>query len=152
MTVQGLDRLQRKLKRFPVAVEQEIRAAMETSANEIVALMKSLVPVDSGELRDSIGWTFGDRPRYSQAIVTAKSPNGNLVLTIYAGNERVRYAHLVEFGSSPHINAGQFAGTQHPGTAATPFFFPSFRALRRRAKSRITRAVNKAAKKVAAGG
>lgn len=150
--IQGLDRLKRKLRQFPDAVKDEIRAAMEASANEIVAMMKSLVPVDSGELRDSIGWTWGDRPKYSQAVASVKSADGNMVLTIYAGNSRVRYPHLVEFGTAPHVNGGRFAGSQHPGTSAQPFFFVSFRALRRRAKGRVNRAVNKAAKRVASGG
>lgn len=125
---------------------------MEASANEIVALAKSLVAVDSGDLRESIGWTYGDRPKYSQAISSVASANGNLVITIYAGNSKVRYAHLVEFGTAPHINGGRFAGSQNPGTAARPFFYVSYRALRKRAKSRVTRSVNKAAKRIAAGG
>lgn len=150
--VLGLDRLRKKLRRFPEAVEAEIRKAMEESANEVVALAKSLVAVDSGDLRESIGWTWGERPKYSQAIASVKSASGNLVLTIYAGNSKVRYAHLVEFGTAPHLNGGRFAGSQHPGTAAKPFFYVSWRALRRRAKGRVTRAVNKAAKRVAAGG
>lgn len=150
--VQGLDRLKRKLRAFPEIVKAEIRTAMEQGADEIVNMMKSLVPVESGELRDSIGWTWGDRPAYSQAIGSVKSADGNMVITIYAGNSKVRYAHLVEFGTSPHVNGGKFAGSQHPGTKAQPFFFVSYRALRKRTKSRVTRAVNKAAKRMAAGG
>jgi len=126
---------------------------MEQGANEIVDMMKSLVPVDSGELRDSIGWTWGKRPKYSQAIAVVKSKlAGDLTITIYAGNSKVRYAHLVEFGSAPHINGGMFKGTQHPGTAKQPFFFVSWRTNKKRVKSRISRAINKAAKEVAAGG
>lgn len=150
--IQGLDRLKKKLRQFPEVAKAEIRKAMEQGADEIVSLMKSLVAVDSGELRDSIGWTWGDRPKYSQVIGSVKSADGNMVITIFAGNSRVRYAHLVEFGSSPRVNGGMFAGSQHPGTAAQPFFFVSYRALRRRSKGRVTRAINKAAKKVAAGG
>lgn len=149
--VQGLDKLKRKLRAFPKVVEAEIRAGMETSAEEIVAMMKSLAQEDSGDLRDSIGWTWGDKPKYSQAVASVKTATGNMVLTIYAGNEKVRYAHLVEFGSAPHINGGRFAGTKHPGTAAKPFFYVSYRALRKRAKGRVTRAVNKAAKRIASG-
>lgn len=149
--VKGLDRLNRKLKEFPEQVREEIRLAMETSANEIVAMMKSIAPVDSGELRDSIGWTWGARPRYSQAIGSVQSREGNMAITIYAGNSRVRYAHIVEFGSAPHINGGLFAGSQHPGTPAKPFFYVSYRALRKRARGRVTRAVNKAARRMAAG-
>lgn len=152
MTIRGLDKLNRKLKQLPAAAEKRIKEAMEVGANEIVALMKSLVAVDSGDLRDSIGWTWGEAPKYSQKIATVKSSNGKLVITIYAGNSKVRYAHLVEFATKAHENSGQFPGTQHPGTKAQPFFFVSYRALRRRTKSRITRAINKSAKEVASGG
>lgn len=149
--IQGLDRLKKKLRSFPEIVKAEIKTAMEQGAEEIVNLMKSLVAVDSGELRDSIGWTWGDRPKYSQSIGAVKSGDGNMVITIYAGNSKVRYAHLVEFGTSPHINGGMYAGSEHPGTAAKPFFFVSYRALARRAKGRVARAINKAAKRMAAG-
>jgi len=152
MTILGLAKLNRKLKQLPAAAEKRIKEAMGQGADEIVALMKSLVAVDSGDLRDSIGWTWGDAPKYSQKIATVKSADGKLVITIYAGNSKVRYAHLVEFATKAHENAGQFPGTQHPGTKAQPFFFVSYRALRRRTKSRITRAINKSAKEVAATG
>lgn len=148
----GLDRLNKKLKKLPAAAEKAVKAAMEQGADEIVAMMKSLVAVDSGDLRDSIGWTWGDRPKYSQALASVKSSDGKLSLTIFAGNSKVRYAHLVEFATAAHINGGRFAGTKHPGTAAQPFFFVSWRALRRRTKSRITRAITKSAKEVAARG
>jgi len=149
--VLGLANLNKKLQKLPAAAEAAIRAAMEQGANEIVALMKSLVAVDSGDLRDSIGWTWGERPKYSQAIATVKSSDGKLALTIFAGNSKVRYAHLVEFATAAHENGGIYAGTMHPGTKAQPFFFVSWRALRRRTKSRITRAITKSAKAVAAG-
>jgi hypothetical protein len=152
MTIRGLDKLNRKLKQLPAAAEKRIKEAMGQGADEIVALMKSLVAVDSGELRDSIGWTWGDAPKYSQKIATVKSADGKLIITIYAGNSKVRYAHLVEFATKAHENGGLYAGTQHPGTKAQPFFFVSYRALRRRTKSRITRAINKSAKEVASGG
>lgn len=148
----GLAKLQRKLQRMPEVAKARIQTAMEDSANEIVELMKSLVAVDSGDLRDSIGWTWGKKPKYAQALAMVKSSlAGDLTLTIFAGNSKVRYAHLVEFATRAHINGGQFPGTQHPGTAAQPFFFVSWRALRKRTKSRIKSAINKAAKDVAAG-
>lgn len=148
----GLARLHRKLQRMPEVAKARIQTAMEQGANEIVDMMKSLVAVDSGDLRDSIGWTWGKKPKFSQALASVKSSlAGDLTLTIYAGNAKVRYAHLVEFATRAHQNGGQFPGTQHPGTSAQPFFFVSWRALRQRTKSRITRAINKAAKDVAAG-
>ncbi|MFC5584439.1 HK97-gp10 family putative phage morphogenesis protein [Nitratireductor kimnyeongensis] len=151
VTIKGLKSLEAKLKRLPPAAEKRIKEAMEKGAGEIVAMMKSLAPVDQGDLRDSIGWTWGDKPKYSQALAKVKSADGRLAITVYAGNSKVRYAHLVEFGAAPHIAGGMFEGAQHPGAPAQPFFYVSWRALRRRTKSRITRAITKSAKEVAAG-
>lgn len=153
VTILNLAKLDKKLRRLPEAAVTEIRAAMEVGAKEIVAMMKRLVPEDSGELRDSIGWTWGKKPKYAQALAVAKSKlGGQLTITIYVGNSKVRYAHLVEFGTAPHINGGLFAGTKHPGSKASPFFFVSWRALRKPAKARISKAIRSSAKKVAASG
>jgi len=151
--VLGLDRLRKKLQRFPGVVEAEIKAAMEASANEIVALAKSLAPTDSGDLRNSIAWTYGDAPKGAIVLGRVKASNsGNLRITVYAGGPDAYYARFIEFGTAPHINGGRFAGSGHPGSSAQPFFYPAYRAARKRARGRVTRAVNKAAKRVAAGG
>lgn len=113
-------------------------------------MMQNLVPVDDGELMESIGWTWGTAPKYSQRIGTVKSNDGKLTITIYAGNSKVRYAHLVEFGSAPHVNGGMFPGTFNPGAKAQPFFYVSWRAKRRSARARVSRAITKAAKQIAA--
>lgn len=166
MTVKilGLARLQKKLERMPKVAKEAIQAAMAAQADEIIAMMKSLAPVDDGDLRDSIGWTFGKKPRYAQAMATMKaSMAGDLTITIYAGNSKVRYAHLVEFGTKPHsiepknakaLGPGGKYGVHvdHPGSKAQPFFYVSYRANKKKTKSAINRAVNKAAKEVAGGG
>lgn len=41
-------------------------------------------------------------------------------------NPDYRLLHLLEFGTEPHINAGQFPGTRHPGTAAQAFLTPAW--------------------------
>lgn len=148
--IKGLDRLQIKLKKFPEVAETLVKAAMEQGAQDIVNMMQNLVPVDDGELMESIGWTWGKAPKYSQRIGSVKSNDGSLTITIYAGNSKVRYAHLVEFGSAPHINGGMFPGTFNPGAKAQPFFYVSWRAKRRSARSRVSRAITKAAKQIAA--
>jgi hypothetical protein len=93
-----------------------------------------------------------------------ESIGGDLTITVYAGSDEVFWARWVEFGTAPHNTAkgggtklGKLIGSvgggiQHPGTAARPFFYVSYRALRRRVRGRITRGINKAAKQVAAGG
>ena len=135
MKIKGVHQLKRKLKKMPEAAKQEIRKALEKSAAEIVDLMRRMVPVDSGDLRDSIGWTWGAPPK--AAVVMGTVGDAGLVITIYAGSDAAYYARMVEFGTmkmAPH-----------------PYFRPGFRLGKKRAKSRISRATNTAAKKVAAG-
>lgn len=143
--------LEKKLKRLPDIVIAKIKAAMEQSADEIVAMMKSLVPVDDGDLKDSIGWTWGKAPKGSMIMDQAKaSLGGDLTLTIYAGDNKAFYARWVEFGTAAHVNKGMFPGTDNPGTRSQPFFFTSYRANKKSAKRRISKAVRDAAKEVAA--
>jgi len=168
--VKGLQSLQAKLKNLPSQTRAAIRQALAESADEMVGMMKRLAPVGppsgqqkakdakAGALRESIAqtWGSGGAPKYaafqkrSGKKASPVSGDPDLSVRISAGNGKVRYAHLVEFGAAPHINGGKFSGSQHPGTAAQPFFYPSYRALRRRVKSRISRATNRAAKAVAA--
>lgn len=140
MTVKILNRarLERKLSSMSANAKREIRAALEASAAEIVALAKSLVPVgDTGELRDSIGWTWGRAPKGSMTLgrAAADSLGADLTITIYAGNSEAFYARWVEFGTEK--------------AAAQPYFYPAYRALRRRVRSRTRRAVNKAGRQAA---
>lgn len=153
-TILNLAKLEQKLKRLPQAALAEIRTAMERAADDIVALAKSLVPADSGDLRDSIGWTWGAPPRGALTLgKIARSALGkDLTITIFAGNDAAYYARWVEFGTAPHINGGLFAGTKNPGTSAQPFFYPAYRASRKEAKRKVRAATRRAAKKVASGG
>jgi HK97 gp10 family phage protein len=155
--VQGADALKRKMRVFPQRAREQIARAMEQSAEEIVKLAKSLAPVSpgGGALRDSIGWNWGDAPAGSMVLGTVRTEGkgaGNLAITIYAGDDRAYYSRWVEFGTAPHAQGGLFAGTQHPGLPARPFFFPSYRALRKRTRSRVSRAIRNAARSVAASG
>lgn len=152
MTVKGLEALQRKLDRLPRVVKQRIGKAMEQGADEIVSLAKALVPVDSGSLKESIGWTWGRAPKGAMTLGKVESTGGDLTITVYAGSSDAFWARWVEFGTSAHKAGGKFEGATIPAIPASPFFFVSYRANRRRVKGRITRAINKAAKQVAAGG
>lgn len=121
--VQGLDRLKAKIKRLPDETKREMLKALNKNADELVAMQKRLAPVDDGMLRDSI---------------QKKPGRHDLAVTVEAGGAEAFYARWVEFGT--------------PTAAAQQFFFPAYRALRKRIKSRITRASTKAAKKVAGSG
>lgn len=146
-------RFKGKIDKLPKAVAAAVREAMEEEAQEIVDAMKRLVPVDKGDLRDSINWCWGQPPRGSSGILSIGGGkggafNGNKI-SIFAGNDKAYYARFVEFGTHPHTQGGEFAGSQSPGTRAQPFFYPTWRAYKRRLKGRISRKVNAAIKKIA---
>lgn len=139
VTVLGRARLEKKLRALPDAAKTRIRAEMEKVAEEIVSMAKSLVPVDTGDLRDSIGWTWGRAPKGSMVLATAEAQLGSdLSLTIFAGNSEAYYARWIEFGTVK--------------LPAQPYFFVSYRANAKRAKSQIRKAVRDSARAVARGG
>ena len=154
MKFRGVDKLKRKLKAIPVVARQEIHEALQQSAAEMTATARNFAPVDSYALRNSIGYTFGEY-KAENANVRGVSGGGklndkDLTVTIHAGDAKAFYAAFVEFGTAAHTNKGKFAGSHNPGTSAGPFFFPAYRLVKKRVTSRISRATNKAAKKVAA--
>jgi HK97 gp10 family phage protein len=140
-TIKNDDRLLRKLTRIPDAMREQIRIAMAKEADEIVAMAQRLVPSESGTLRASIGWQWGDKaPSGTMSLGQVKAPGefgSALTLTIFAGGGKAFYARFVEFGT---VKMGK-----------RPFFFPSYRARRKSAKNAIRRAVRTAARQVAAG-
>lgn len=134
-TVLGAKQLNQKLARLPSAAVDEMRLSLAVSAREMADMMEQLVPKATGRLAGSIGWTFGEPPKGSFVGGRFKTKEG-IVATVYAGDEDAFYARFVEFGTIK--------------TPAQPFFFVAYRALRKRAISRIKRGQSKAAKKVAA--
>lgn len=154
--VKGVKEFRSKLLAIPPRVDRLTRAAMEKGAEELVQMMKRLVPADTGELRDSIGWTWGDAPEGSFTLFKVRGSKrddaeyGALRITVYAGSREAFYVRFVEYGTAPH-NIAQGGGNNsfsggsvgHPGGRAQPFFFPSYRALRKRIQSRIKRQMKK---------
>lgn len=146
----GVKELEKKLLAMPKRVEIAARKAMEKGADELVAMMRRLVPVDQGDLRDSIGWTWGEAPKGSAVLAESEPDARGLKITVYATDYKARW---IEFGTAPH-NVAEGGGNKsfsgvanaHPGGRAQPFFFPSYRSLRKRIQSRIKREMKKAIK------
>lgn len=159
------DRLLKKLAALPHHVRSAMKQALAQGADELVDMQKRLAPVGPpsgaqaakgarpGALRDSIKQTWGDSKVAYASLRGGAGEKGDpdLTVTITAGNSEVRYAHLVEFPTAPHKVGGKFKGAQHPGTQAQPFFYPAYRALKRRIKSRINRETKKAMRRAASG-
>ena len=112
---------------------------MEEGAAEVVAEMKRLAPVDSGALRDSINWTWGDVPAGTFTIADIRSGKNageqyaTLRIRIYAGSKQAFYARWQEFGTKDH--------------PAQPFFYVAWKKHRAKFRARIRAAVRAAIKK-----
>lgn len=137
-------RLQARLAKVPDIARAAAAKAMEEGAAEIVAEMKRLAPVESGKLRDSIGWTWGDVPAGTFTIADIRSGKNageqyaTLRIKIYAGSREAFYARWQEFGTK-----------EQP---AQPFFFPIWKAHRAKFRGRIRKAVKAAIKEAYANG
>lgn len=153
----GLARLNRRLNAIPQNVRAAVQPALLKAGNALADDMRALAPVDDGDLKESIAVTPGGSttPPYSQPGGRQVVPELQVLVT--AGNTKVRYAHLVEFGAAPHEikgkdgkpmgSDGRFGPVvHHPGTKAEPFFWPAFRLHRKKLASAIKRAIRKAVK------
>jgi hypothetical protein len=129
----NVDRLKHKIRALPSAVRHDIGGALVVSANEISALQRRFVPVEHGALAGTIRNHFEESRL--RAVLEAGGP---------ATTKPVRDGADVDYDYA----LGQEFGTQEMD--ANPFFFPGYRLGKKAAKRRITRAINAAAKRVAA--
>jgi HK97 gp10 family phage protein len=115
------------LREFPVKLEVQVMAsALRGGAKVVQAQAVQNVPVDSGDLRDSIKIRRRTNKR-----------TGYINLLVSAGNKRAWYAHIIEFGAKAHIIKPRarkslvLAGllreiVNHPGARASGFMRRAF--------------------------
>lgn len=143
--VKGGEELARALLEFTPNLEKNMmRGAMRAGAKVIADEAKNRVPVDSGELKDSIRVRAG-RIRAGKVLFYVQAGSSKPIKKKGAdGKTEYKnpwYAHLVEFGVKSHpiiAGGGTKAGkvlaagarilgekVDHPGTAAKPFMRPA---------------------------
>jgi HK97 gp10 family phage protein len=141
MMVQGLENLNKTFREIPQKVLDEVAKQLEKEATKLVGEMKRLAPIESGALRDSIGWTWGDAPKGSITVGKVRGTEyGRTAITIYAGTRDKSLGSADAF----------YAVFQEFGTvkmAANPFFFPVWRSNKTRVRANIKAAVGRAIKK-----
>lgn len=169
MKLLGHRQLMHALRQFKPSVRRRImRPAMRKAARIIVRDAKALAPKETGLLKRSIGMRMRVSgktgnilvvigPRHGFGAKVTRDPKGKLVSlhtrkrqSQYAGAETVyrnptKYAHLVEFGSAPHVQAGKLkrlgdrmvARVRHPGAPAKPFLRPALQRNKGRAMNTI---------------
>lgn len=121
------------LERVKIAAKEAAMQEMIKGAHDVLADQKQLVPVDEGDLRDSLKLTLPGQhtPPFSQPGGSRVAGENEVLIT--AGNEDVRYPHLVEHGSVK--------------MEAQPYFFPAYRLHANKIKRRVSSAYGRAARK-----
>lgn len=130
----GLSRIQQRLNAIPERVKAAASLAAKAAAEDIASDARhfALASKDSGDLIDSIAVTPAGQatPPYSQPGGSTVVPEGAAMVTV--GNEAVRYPHLVEYPTK--------------NTVAQPFFWPAVNLNKKKGRSKMRRAIAKAAK------
>jgi HK97 gp10 family phage protein len=124
----GLADFQRRLAALPKAIKVGVQPALDASANELVTVQRALAPRDDGALQASIKW----------------SSTGELSRQVTAGGETTTRPVRDGVDASYDYSLGVEFGTQK--SSAQPFFWPGYRLVKKRIRSRIKRAISKSVK------
>jgi hypothetical protein len=141
------DRLVRKFRELVPEAEKEVTLAALQGAQEVASLAQRFV--HSQAVRNTI--RAEPLPKRLAAMVVAGDAS-TLVEFRKGSGELINIARLEHYGTKPHTVGGKFAGAHHPGTRANPFLHAAAQLTRKQNIARISRAIGKAARKVAAGG
>ncbi len=148
------------------------RRALKVAGQPVADGMRSRAPVDDGVLRDSVLVSTKIKGEAGKAAYaqTMRRTSGNKAMAVKSMRDARREAkgsnppvmmfvgpstkayhvHFIEFGTKPHINAGLFAGSKHPGTAPQPFIRPAWDATSGTALDLIAEAMGQEIMKAAA--
>lgn len=125
-------RLDRKLAAIPVAARATMAAEIDAAASQVVFAARTLVPKKSGRLASTIRKVAGEHELQTKVVAGGAATTKPVRNGADASYD---YALGVEFGTQD--------------TPPHPFFFPAYRLTKKRAKSRVRRAVSKAAREAA---
>ncbi len=134
--IEGVDQVSRVFKALPRKSAEEIAHALNLGAKEIADAAELLVPVDTAELKQDIQIeTTGPQIRSDNRAVVAR-------VIVGTRKDTAEKAFRQEFGRARGPG-------KHPGHDPQSFFFTAYYAKRKRVRSRVARAINKAAKAMA---
>lgn len=138
----GGKELDRILQTLSPKIERNImRGALRAGAVPLRDDVKRRAPVDSGQLRESVR-------------ITSRARKGQVSASVKVGNFVAWYAHLVEFGTRPHVikakagRAMRVVGivtreVNHPGITGKPFIRPAADATTPEAIREVTKYIRK---------
>jgi len=129
-------KLRRKLGRLAgSAITKVMRPAFVAGCRPIRAAARSRVPVRFGQLKKSIGTRVKVYPRGNAIWAGVGVRLGFLSVIDGKKVDPNKYAHLVEWGTKPHI----LRGAMHPGAKASHFLRSAFDSRQAQAFSEVAR-------------
>jgi hypothetical protein len=152
----GRKQVARRVEAMAKNIQPAVAAAMADWAAHTVGEMKSIVPVRSGVLKESIDYTFGDPPKDARFVArshSVKLTGTYLRISLFAGSFKAYWARWVEFGTKARAPGSyrdekdkrRNAGARgHAATRAQPYFWPVWRFNRKAGQKAIAAATKKA--------
>lgn len=133
MKINGFQKLMRKIIKVPEEIKPRIQSDLMLAGREINMLQRSLAPQEDGVLRGTIR--------------TEALPEGELGVEIRAGGEATTIpVRRSKKGNAPKYD---YALAQEYGTEkmqANPFFWPAYRARKKRAMRRVRAGIRRSLK------
>lgn len=120
------ERLLARMASIPDQVKQASERNLHAQAQFLVDQIKAVVPVDEGDLRDSVEWHPNPSDEKIAVVITEGLGQENDPLN--------RKARALEFG--------------RPDMDAQPHFFPTFRAWKKKINSRVLAAGRKVIREI----
>lgn len=104
LDLKGGKELQKLLDQLPDQIEVNIvRGGLRAGAKVFLDAIKETVPVESGELKESVRISSGKK-------------RSTIKMVVKVGNEKAWYAHIIERGAKPHsVKKGDKIGREKPG-------------------------------------
>ena len=130
----GFKEFQKDMELYPKVTRKAIRQSLTRSAKKILATAQTLVPVDTGELRESLKVSPGKRQRsVIKRIIITQDPE--------TGENKTWYGLQVEYG---HALGARALGDSRYQIPPQPFMRPAYDQQQRGAIQDITDSVAKA--------
>ena len=132
--VNGIPEVQAMFRRRAAAVVAAVRSQARKSGEDVAASMRYLAPREDGDLQGSI------RVEDANLVPTRRGARGFVGVIVKAGDAST-IAISASGGKFQNARLQEFGTRRMP---ANPYFYPAWRANRRRVRSALARAARKA--------
>lgn len=129
--IEGVEKLQALMKNLTAQVSRRVlRPALNAEGSKVVAQAKRLVPKVTGLFKKSLGKKTKTYVQSGNIIVVAGPRTGFKQVVAGKPRDPVKYGHLVEFGTRPHIVKVHQARLKSSGNRSFNQMHPGARAKR----------------------